>query len=652
MTRENKTLFLAQGILCIEKAQGYWFTSGGGKSSFGYYPHLKTKIEINGKSQLVPVFPDTQIHGDLKMAAEWLNRLNNRRHDDFITEIFGKSDGSGPAKLKITDMKLAEPEKWTKDRFDVKTRSRINDDTRTNETHMLADMEWAFLEGLGLEATLYLGYFNDEDLLKTAMAFISDSLDLLIGFGASRSRGAGRGRMEIKWEKPQRLAYCLSDAGVTAASEYLHYVLTPLVPFRNKQLTPGASQLLRSQTAISGGQIKSWFANAFYQLFGDWPTPEQMALISLSTAYPALKAGEEVFLPAYPPPGSTIALDDGRMEDMYNKPRKRDEKMDQENYVRSKAKPLGDDWFLTNAAKPAAFQITGERRMRNSTEGHDNFTTKDGGLFVQELIHPCRPYLSVLRIRHTGNPDFCAKARFVFSNLWPDIGGAFFTPQLKPCRDPENVADGVKPKHRMVAEPLEFKPEWMDQAECQVRVGMVRRYNTSLKRPRRNRIVFLPGAIINPVDDPRVLNWKGFGADIDKKPPMKPDKCETSLPRKMPAGISGMSPSQTGNLRAMLLMHKNAALTKIDETLKKYASWDREKIASHLIPKEILETLKGHLENNRKDLFEKEIHAICAAAARSKWEKDKAMIHEKLIKAKEAHQMEFKKKKAPREVTP
>ena len=33
-------LYLAHGKLTV-KAKGYWFTAGGAKGSFGYYPHLK-----------------------------------------------------------------------------------------------------------------------------------------------------------------------------------------------------------------------------------------------------------------------------------------------------------------------------------------------------------------------------------------------------------------------------------------------------------------------------------------------------------------------------------------------------------------------------------------------------------------------------------
>ena len=53
---EPKNLYLYEEVLSVT-AKGYWYTAGGGKSSFGYFPHLKDRNNF-------PIYPDTQLHGD------------------------------------------------------------------------------------------------------------------------------------------------------------------------------------------------------------------------------------------------------------------------------------------------------------------------------------------------------------------------------------------------------------------------------------------------------------------------------------------------------------------------------------------------------------------------------------------------------------
>ncbi|MCP4107478.1 MAG: hypothetical protein GY749_18365 [Desulfobacteraceae bacterium] len=85
---ENKNLFLAKGKIKVS-AKGYWFTAGGEKGSFGYYPHLKSPDRY-------PVYPDTQIHGDLRMSASWLSDLCHPTVSKDMTElIFGNPGAPG-----------------------------------------------------------------------------------------------------------------------------------------------------------------------------------------------------------------------------------------------------------------------------------------------------------------------------------------------------------------------------------------------------------------------------------------------------------------------------------------------------------------------------------------------------------------------------
>ncbi|MBF0556755.1 MAG: hypothetical protein HQK96_19745, partial [Nitrospirae bacterium] len=73
-------LHLARGRITVS-ASGYWFTSGGEKGAFGFYPHLKDEV---GNA----VYPDTQIHGDLRMAAQWLMNLKDESHEE-VNKYFG-----------------------------------------------------------------------------------------------------------------------------------------------------------------------------------------------------------------------------------------------------------------------------------------------------------------------------------------------------------------------------------------------------------------------------------------------------------------------------------------------------------------------------------------------------------------------------------
>ena len=276
----TKTLYLAKGELAVE-AKGYWFSSGGDKATFGYYPHLK-RTE-GGKSY--PVYPDTQIHGDLKMAVRWIARLDKTVDRTLISEVFGHAGRPDSSLLKLADLELADKETWEPKRFDIKTRCQINEDTRTNQEHMLADMEWAWLDGLNLKAGFTLGYFQDEKRLEKAKALIEQAAVLLSGFGASRSRGYGRGDIEVKWLPEETVDVPQSFPPAGAACYF--YVLTPETPFRNKPINPGATQLIASQRSISPAQIKGWLARTYHALFEQWPDDRQMAQLQISTARPS-----------------------------------------------------------------------------------------------------------------------------------------------------------------------------------------------------------------------------------------------------------------------------------------------------------------------------------------------------------------------------
>lgn len=200
MPETAKNLFFVKGKFTA-KAKGYWFTAGGEKGSFGYYPHLKNQAGY-------PVYPDTQLHGVLRMASIWLSRLEQSSYTkSFVKSVFGYgSEGhESSGKCKLTDLAL-EPDS-IKDTppfrfFQIKPRIEINDETGTAKDKMLVMLELCYLEGKTLSADLFLGYFHEERELEKAKKLLEESVSLLPGLSAFRSRGFGRGEFCIMWEKP------------------------------------------------------------------------------------------------------------------------------------------------------------------------------------------------------------------------------------------------------------------------------------------------------------------------------------------------------------------------------------------------------------------------------------------------------------------
>ncbi|MEA1969846.1 MAG: hypothetical protein U9N77_16720, partial [Thermodesulfobacteriota bacterium] len=88
-------LFGADIILTV-KAAGYWYTSGGVKGSFGYYPHLKDDHGL-------PFFPDTQVRGNLKTAVQWYCNLIGT---PFPKNLFGEEGVPSASLLKVGDLVL------------------------------------------------------------------------------------------------------------------------------------------------------------------------------------------------------------------------------------------------------------------------------------------------------------------------------------------------------------------------------------------------------------------------------------------------------------------------------------------------------------------------------------------------------------------
>ncbi len=550
------------------KARGYWFTSGGEKGSFGYYPHLKQSV---GGRQY-PVYPDTQIHGDIKMAAFWLGNLNPDKYSrDFVTKVFG--DRNEPTKhtrkqshVFVTDLELEDKAKWKDCNFQVKPRISV-EDNRTVKEHMLVSLECAYLEGLTLKSDVYLyGYFSDHEFSK-AKTLIEESVTLLSGFGAFRSRGYGRGKISLEAQSVER-----RQITVPSGNKFI-FTLTSLTNFRNRQIEPGTEQTLKSEPFISADKIRAWFVKAYYQRYGKWITPKESAEISFSYLYPTKKDAPVL---TYPVAVSSLSDKKGKAFDLTGRGVVNEER---ENLFGTKMTTLSDDCFVTDADRPILYQVKVQRRIRNSTE-EDFSTLKEGGLIVQEFVPAGQVFGGVVSFK----PDSEIGKGFIdiLSNDICLINGCIFKPNLIALQSNPQV---VSNSPYLVTEPIDFSisdgminfkdcpyekvdGRFQSKGANQVRLATKRAYNTMLNRQRRPRIVIQPGSVIHgAVDNPQrfkysLLDWKGFGKDMEvykEAPPTKTaPKYEMTSPSEDVSIVlnkligDGITPSQAGFLRGYL----------------------------------------------------------------------------------------------------
>jgi len=518
-------LILIKGKLTVA-ARGFWFTSGGEKGAFGYYPHLKN-------CQRQPVYPDTQIQGDLRMAATWLKNTEygagqKTYYETLFQNIFGhgwikKDQLSTESPIKSmcypTDLALSDDsvEKWSNKRFVVKPRIAINDDLRTVEEHMLVDLEVAWLDGLHLESTLYLGYFETESEAKDAWVFIQDAVSLLSGFGAFRSRGFGRGKIEMTdWANIEKM--CLSSEGSCPPEESssLPYFLEALTNMRNKPTEPGKTQLIDSLYCITDMQLRSWFVNAYYQLNNkQWPSMDEISTIHFPTLYPCPNTSGY----GYPAPMTMVRFNNGTYQDMWGK--ERDENpanngapaSQTPDAKRPKPKAMWDNEFISQ--HPDVFNLRTEIRMRNALDM--DFQSGKGGLFAQELIPAGTIYGGAITFE---SPDsaFAQKAKYIFLNARPLIKGTAFSPASSLSNISTTAASGptllIKPLSGSVmvdiVDRITEKGNHPAVKEDSIRLTTLREYNTTLKRPRRNRIAIAPGAVLNITIPEKTVFWTGF----------------------------------------------------------------------------------------------------------------------------------------------
>ncbi|MBF0564917.1 MAG: hypothetical protein HQK89_06715 [Nitrospirae bacterium] len=605
-------MYFAKGKVTVH-AKGYWFTSGGEKGAFGFYPHLKDE-------HCRPVYPDTQIHGDLHMAALWLSKLDSSTSVEMIrmiNRVFGESGASYSSRLFISDLK---PDDGFSPVFQVKPRTKINE-CRITEKNMLVNFELAYLEGSRLCADIYLGYFDDIETLEKAKRLVCESASMLSGFGAFRSRGYGRGSVSIEWNKEVCIKYDEggNNTDVCKKPDDTHdksecegkgnekecvLFLEPLVNFRSKEIEPGTGQLLDSRKSVSSSQFRGWFVKTYNRLFDGWPTVEDMKTITIPDFYYSILS-DDTYTLGYPAPVSTVRYDkDGATIDLWGKG---EDKSD--NNSRDKSKSLSPSEFVTDETPSRIIELETENRMRNST--NSNFSTKDkGGLFAQEFVKRGSLFGGKVRI---SNPEsaFGEKALFILSNdaLWPVINGCVFLKHIKHIESSEtnNQADTTKPpKPFLVVSPIDYDESVRSSNGDQITIASFHRYNVTLRRPRRNRIVIMPGSVISKRRDGKTIQWPGFGLPLTEGQPE--EQCGKRTPEEQKHEVieeqkkdTSMSRSQAGQLMELLSPAVTYVFLEkfISKRLEKYKN--KTNIEKSLIPPNILEAILVRLSRDISD---------------------------------------------------
>jgi CRISPR/Cas system CSM-associated protein Csm3 (group 7 of RAMP superfamily) len=554
MALRDEKLYLAHGTLTVA-AKGYWTTAGGEKGPLGYYPHLKDE---SGR----PIYPDTQIHGDLLFAAHWLQHLGDPIAPGLVRQVFGAGGETNAALLKIGDLRLTDQNDF--DALHVKSRTSIDDQTKTVANHMLVDREYAYFGNVvnaqvpQLSAGIYIGYMEDPDRLQQAKQLLSDAAVMLSGFGGSRSRGYGRGKVTVVWQADEAVPVP-EDLPPIQHKQVFNYFLSVLVNVRNRPIATERTQVVATLNHITGEQLRAWFVNTYRKLFQAWPTPAQMAAIRFGDLCPSDKTDN---LLGYRPPLSTVVDESGRVEDLWPVRQAADAAIadDPTQFVQSKKKPLPNDCFVSQAGDRVLTPINMLRRMRNRM--NDDFTTEEDGLFVQELIESGAVFGGQIRIE-AADATFAARADLIFNNVKPTINGAIFSPCRMPSR---TMTSPVLPQSRhLVVQPLPLTATWCQSLgegpEHSLVLSNLRRYNTAHGRPRRNRWVLSPGSVLPRAEGDHTVPWPGFGKKLISAPTAAPGgqtaasgPCAAFADDALLRQISNvrLSRSQAGTLRGLL----------------------------------------------------------------------------------------------------
>ena len=594
MNNTVNPLYLATGTLRV-RARGYWHSGGGEKGPFGFYPHLKDE---NG----YPVYPDTQIHGDLRMAAEWLSALDPDVTADRIETVFGREGGDAAALLKVTDLRLADiadaddpPEAL----FSVKPRIRIDADTRTVSKHMLVDREVAFLDGRELTAMVHLGYCKSGSDLEAAKSLVSQAAAFLSGFGAFRSRGYGRGRVSVEWVSPDNEKISVSPSEAEAPPASAAYYLTARVHYRSKGVDAGTTQVLDSACWIRPDQLRGWLARTHRQVFGAWPTPDEMATIELPGLHPSDPQSDIV---GYPPAMTTLRDESGAVSDRWGRGAAGPDAEESGKYLHHKSHPLASGETVASLdGRPIRLKAPRrEHRFRNAMSKAGTFETKTDGLFVQELIRAGAVFGGVIRF-HQPDTDFARRAWMLLSRVGPVIKGTLFEPKTAAVGgESSDPASGPY----LVTAPISLTDDRLGRqggsGDDQILVAGVRRYNTMLRRPRRTRISIDIGSVLTGPVAGRTARWSGWGRTVEGHPAPEPGReapapeGTVDRPTQTISKSEAITRAQAGILREYLHPRRTAAEIRrhLDHRIEKYGTKGEVNL------KALLEKIRGRIEGD------------------------------------------------------
>lgn len=443
------------------KGKGFWFTPAG-KGSFGFLCHLKNEEGL-------PVYPDTQVKGNLRTAIKRILYQEGKSHEDAekFLDIFMQ-------KVYISDLVPVDPANWTNERFTVKPRISINMDTRTVQTHMLTFEELAYVDGLELQAHLYMGYLLEEEK-KIYKELVEKAVPLIYGFGKSRSKGFGEGEFTIEWQEEKEFKP-LEETDIHNGLYILG--LENLTHFKGKPIELRSYQYLLSERFIHSDQLKGWLVKIYSDLYKTFPKPEEISLLNFSFLYPSLKKDNNI-IPFIPLPQLDFSRDEDTGQSVVHKKKKIFKGKEFMSLVKI------DDKILYHS-------IACYERIRNRLD--DSFKTEEDSLFVQEFIPEGNVFAGFLHIVEPKNQEeevFLKRVLWILKNFYPVIRGVPFKTFLKPFSE-DNIP--TLPECYVLTKPVPFNQAFFGKNN-RLRITTLKTYNTVLGRPRRPLICFQAGSI-------------------------------------------------------------------------------------------------------------------------------------------------------------
>jgi hypothetical protein len=434
-----------------------------------------------------------------------------------------------------------------------------------------------------------------------------------------RSRGYGQGKASIVWEPAETIRL---DREPESFSVPVRIDLEAQTNFRAKPLEPGTSQVLTSADRITSEQFKAWLASTYHSLYGNWPDAADMALVEV---------GE--FLPVNPdsrmgmPAGASVLRitrtekQSGKIETFYveanqyfaKAERDQAEKDEQENFYKTKAKPLPQGWFVSLEGEPSVFGVDRDRRMRNRME--DDFVTTDNGLFVQEFLPAGTVFATIIGFRN--QTGFTARASEIIRKVKPELRGCLF--KTKTTAVPSLAQDGDR---HLVLRPLPFNEGYLKDEngekdkDVQVQLSVHQRDNTVLGRPRRNRVVIAAGSLLETPVNGQTIPWS-VGERLAPPPVGPADPGEKKAAKKARIDVSlKITSSQAGFLRE--LTHPCRGKKELEGLLQD--RFDKHSERNETVLENVLNEIQKRLVTDGTEAMRKFIHDYLEELAVRKWD--------------------------------